>query len=270
VSVVQGDVFTRLEEAGSEQVGTLSTMLEERGADERQRRMRLDYLDRIVFPPGAYVVDVGCGTGVVTREVARRAGVGSVLGIDSSDALLDDARRLGGRGAGIEYLCADAQRLPLPDAQVDVAIYHTLFSHLPDPRSALAEGARILKRGGCLVVFDGDYATVNVEGSDHDPLQACVEAWRTAYVHDCRIMRALPAMARDCGLVDIRSDAYAYLPVPDDSRYALSILDRGADVLAGEGIGLELAQALKAEARRRLRIGRFHAGITYILLTATR
>jgi hypothetical protein len=70
------------------------------------------------------------------------------------------------------------------------------MSHVFEPERAPAETYRLLRPGGWLAAFDGDYATTMVATGDHDPLQACVDAMMASSVDDRRVMRHLPTLLR--------------------------------------------------------------------------
>ena len=127
------------------------------------------------------------------------------------------------------------------------------------------------RRSGCCglldgAVFDGDYATITLATGEHDPLQVCVAAMVSAFVNDPWVVRRLPAMVERAGFVDARLASHGFAQVAD-ADYMVSIADRGAGRLAANGrIGRALADALKAEARRRLMDGSFFGHIAYASL----
>jgi len=105
--------------------------------------------------PGDHVLDIGCGTGYLTRRAARAVVPGGrVTGIDPSRPVIAYARRHS--PPVCRYVAAGAQQLPLPDASVDVAVSAMALHHLPaaDRPAALAEIARVLCPGGILLLAD--------------------------------------------------------------------------------------------------------------------
>jgi ubiquinone/menaquinone biosynthesis C-methylase UbiE len=102
-------------------------------------------------------LDVGCGTGAVTRTMARIAASGRVVGVDVSVTRLAQARELAAtEGLEAEFIEGDAYRLPLPPASFDYAWSRFLFEYLPEPERALAELSRVTCPGGTVVVSDLD------------------------------------------------------------------------------------------------------------------
>jgi ubiquinone/menaquinone biosynthesis C-methylase UbiE len=230
--------------------------------------MRRAYLGDIAFPEGASVLEVGCGTGAVTRELAGWPGVAEVVGLDPSPTFLRSARQHV-RLRNVRFVEGDARSLQFQDRSFDVVVFHTTLCHVPDPEVALGEAARALRSGGWLAIFDGDYATPTVAVGPADPLQACADAWVSSSVHDPWLVRRLPGLLEQAGFALVRMRSYGYVETRD-ARYTPTIVDRGAAALAAEGrIGGELAAALKAEARRRATTGQFFGHIAYASLMAT-
>jgi ubiquinone/menaquinone biosynthesis C-methylase UbiE len=117
-------------------VRELARLLELRGQSEDQTSIRSDYLDLLQLTPGERVLDVGCGTGVATRAVARRvAPAGRVVGIDPSPVMLAVAREIAEREGVAELVdlqVGDARALPVEDASFDVVLAITALSHTTD------------------------------------------------------------------------------------------------------------------------------------------
>ncbi len=99
---------------------------------------------------GEHVLDLACGTGVVTREVAKLGlNLGSQVAVDHSADMLKVARRLGSPDAhDIEWLQAAAGALPFEDGRFDLAYCQQALQFFPDRLAALGELHRVMKKGG--------------------------------------------------------------------------------------------------------------------------
>ena len=262
------DVWATVQDLDQATQQRLADVLEKRGADTRQYAMRRAFLEEVPFPQDALVLDIGCGTGVLTRVLARWPNVASVVGVDPAHALLEKARVAAADLPSVSFHEGDAQSLPFDSATFDVVTSDSMLSHVPGPERAIEEAFRVLRAGGCLAVFDGDYATTTVALADHDPLQVCVDAMMANSVTDRRIMRRLTNVVAACGFEVVSFRSFGFAEIGNDG-YMLTVVDRGADILCSEGhIGKETAAALKEEARRRLRAGRFFGHIAYAGLIA--
>lgn len=264
------DVWSTVADLDAATQQRLSDVLEARGADPQQKAMRRSFLGDIDFPENSRVLEVGCGTGVLTRVLAQWPGVASVTGVDPATSLLNRARQLAKRLSNVHFQEADGRSLPFDDATFDVAVFDSTLSHVPDPKRALAEAFRVLRPGGLLAAFDGDYSTTTVALADHDPLQTCVDAMMAASVNDRRMMRRLAPLVTECGFEPANFHSYGFAETKG-GPYMLSVIDRGADILCASGlIGGDLASGLKAEARRRAEAATFFGHIAYASLCARR
>jgi SAM-dependent methyltransferase len=262
------DVYSIITDVEPAVVEQLATAMEVSAADPQHQAMVEAYLSDLAPPSGSRVVEIGCGTGAIARMIAARPEIGDVLGTDPSPILLDHARRLSDEFRNLSFQEADGRDLPVPHASFDVAVLHRVLSHAPAPEQLIAEAFRVLRPGGRLVVFDGDYATITLATGDHDPLQVCVGAMVSAFVNDPWVVRRLPAMVGEAGFAHVRMRSHGFVQT-HDADYMVSIADRGVDTLAARGrIGVELADALKAEARRRVGEGTFFGHVAYASVLA--
>ena len=151
----------------------------------RELRQRTVTLARL--QPGDAVLDVGCGTGTLAMEVARRVGhAGRVAGVDPGIQQIARARaKAARRHLPIEFQIGVIEQLPFPDSTFDVVFSTLMMHHLPDglKRQGLAEIARVLKPGGRLVIADftpkkerqGQAARFHAGGSSMQDLAALVK-----------------------------------------------------------------------------------------------
>jgi ubiquinone/menaquinone biosynthesis C-methylase UbiE len=261
------DVWSMVGELDATTQERLADVLETRGGDPQQQAMRRSFLADIAFPPRAHVLEVGCGTGVLTRALARWSGVNAVVGVDSAPSLLDKARELAADLPNVVFQEDDGRSLPFEAGAFDVTIFDSTLSHVAQPEGALAQAFRVLRPAGWLGIFDGDYATTTVALGDDDLLQARVDAMLANSVHDRWLVRGLPALVRGCGFELVSFQSHGFMETA--GGYMVTIIDRGADILSGLGqIDEAMATALKAEARRRLEAGTFFGHIAYASLVA--
>ena len=264
------DVYASIENADEAVQERLADVLELRAADAGQRAMLEDYLADLALPDGARVLEVGCGTGAVARTLAVRPGVGKVVGLDPSPVFVQRARQIAAGVDNLSYVLGRGTALPFDDGAFDAVVFHTVLSHIPEAGAALAEAARVTAAGGGLAAFDGDYATTTVALGDRDPLQACVDAAMEALVHDRYLVRRLGTLVRAAGWEVVRLRSHGYVE-SEDPGYMLTLVDRGADTLVTAGrLGEDAADALKAEARRRVAAGEFFGHIAYASLIGRR
>ena len=111
-------------------------------------------VDEAALALGERVLDLACGTGLVTRIAAQRVGrPGRVIGVDLNAGMLGVARSLpAGDGAPIDWLEGSALAIPLPDASVDAVLCQQGLQFFPDKPLALREMRRVLDRGGRLAL----------------------------------------------------------------------------------------------------------------------
>ena len=264
------DVYATIAEVDPAIQERLAGILEQRAADPQQRAMLDSYLSEIELPEAARVLEIGCGTGPVTRVLASRPGVAEAVGVDPSPIFIAKARELSAALENVTFDEADGRALRFPDRAFDAVVLHTTLCHIPQPERVVKEAFRVLRPRGTLAVFDGDYATITIALGEHDPLQNCIEAVKVAFLNDAWLVRRLPTLLRSAGfeLLGPRSHGYLQTSRPE---YMLTLVDRGADTLASWGrITPEMGASLKAEARRRADAGAFFGFIGFASLIARR
>lgn len=171
--------------------------------------------------PGVRVLDVGCGPGTITVDLARRVAPGAVLGIDVSEAPLAEARELAARdGVPVEFRVGDVYALDAPDGTYDVVHAHQVLQHLTDPVAALREMARVCRPGGLLAVRDVDYAATTWW-----PAEPALTAWLEVYSAVARRNGAEPdagrrllSWAHAAGLEPVALTATAWCFATPDER----------------------------------------------------
>jgi ubiquinone/menaquinone biosynthesis C-methylase UbiE len=126
------------------------------------------------------LLDVGCGPGNITADLAARLGDGPVVGIDLSEEVVGLAASQYPTEShpNLSFAVADAYELDFSAASFDVVYAHQVLQHLSNPVGALREMRRVLRPGGLLAVRDADYGTF--VWSPDEPL---LDRWLALY-HD--------------------------------------------------------------------------------------
>src|SRR5579875_773964 len=156
--------------------------------------------------PGQSVLDIGCGPGTITVDIAARVDPGRVTGIDVSEDVLDSARAEAEARSlsNVSYATADVHALEFPTAAFDVVHAHQVLQHVADPVQALREMRRVCKPGGVVAARDSDYSAFYWY-----PELPALDAWVRLY---CQVARAnggepdagrrLKSWARRAGFAD--------------------------------------------------------------------
>jgi SAM-dependent methyltransferase len=130
--------------------------------------------------PGTPVLDVGCGPGTITADIARRVAPGRVVAVDRAPEVVAEATAACA-AAGLEVECrvGDAYALDFADDTFAVVHAHQVLQHLTDPVAALTEWMRVTRPGGVVAARDGDYAAFHWYPAD-PRLDRWLELYRAA------------------------------------------------------------------------------------------
>ncbi|MEV6952479.1 class I SAM-dependent methyltransferase [Streptomyces sp. NPDC051183] len=165
--------------------------------------------------PGMSVLDVGCGPGTITADLAELVGPqGQVTAVDAAPDVLTRAGAYAKeRGlANVRFATADVHALEFPDDSFDVVHAHQVLQHVGDPVRALREMRRVCRPGGIVAARDADYAAMTWY-----PATPGLDEWQALYRRVARANggepdagRRLRAWARAAGFTDIASSATAW------------------------------------------------------------
>lgn len=204
-----------------------------------------DALADLNLPNRERVLDVGCGTGELTRVLAAETGTtgsaggttetdASVIGVDADRELLTVAREES--DAGIGYAAGDATRLPVAADAVDLAVCQALLINLPEPTAAVRELARV--SDDLVAAIEPDNADVRVASTVAAEERLEREA-REAYVDGVETDVALGGRVREAfdaaGLVDVRTRRYIH-EKRTEPPYAEAALRSAARKASGAGL----------------------------------
>lgn len=213
--------------------------LEVRGRTPSQVRLRRRFLRFVPVRPGQRVLEVGCGTGVVVRDLAALVGSrGQVVGVDPSRSMLGAARALA-RGhplrGRMRWRQASGAALPFADGRFDAVLSITVLLHVADPEAVVREMARVTRPGGHVGVQDQDFGTVAVTHPDRALTERIMWGVASRMYPEPHSGRRLPGLLRAVGLEDVRLSTDVFQDTTLEP-FAKAFLERRAENAVRFGI----------------------------------
>ena len=198
---------------------------------------------------GEDVLDIGCGPGFLTADLAAGVGdKGSVLGIDQSDAMISLAskRCLEAKQARIEI--GDAIAIQSDDARFDLVVSTQVLEYVAEIDRALAEIARVLRPGGRAILLATDWRSVAWHSEDEARMDRMLAAWEEHLAHPA-LPRTLGRRLGDLGLQVRRLERHSILERANDRTGYSGMLVGGirSFVANRKGISKEEANAWAVE-----------------------
>ncbi len=131
--------------------------LKQQAEDSREYRHAL--YEKVELKNKKDILDVGCGTGAVTLDIAQSTN-GHVVGIDIDSEKFEEARRALSKIRNIKLMQADVLDLPFEDETFDLVVFNVVLIYIKDQQKALNEMARVTKKGGIVMAtLEPDYAS---------------------------------------------------------------------------------------------------------------
>jgi SAM-dependent methyltransferase len=209
--------------------------------------------------PGMRVLDVGCGSGAITRGIAAAVGpAGEVVGLDLSPHLVERAAELSTGQPNLRFEVGSVLDAPY-GAEFDVVTAARVLQWLAHPLAALRAMVSLARPGGWVVVLDYDHLKAEWEPAPPPAFArfyAAFLAWRSDAGMDNAIAERLPAMFRECGLLDVSDSDESESTDPSDPAYPAHAA-LWCDVAATRGHQLVadgvLTETERADAEREMR-----------------
>ncbi len=171
---------------------------------------------------GQEILDVGCGPGTISVDLALRVAPGHVTGLDSSASVIEQADGLA-RDNGLtntSFVVGDVYDLQYEDNTFDVVHLHQVMHHLARPVDAMHEIYRVLKPGGIFAAREGIYGSTSWY-----PTMPALDTWLNAQMSVIRgnggdpdAGRSLKAWARRAGFTAVTSSASMWCYASDEER----------------------------------------------------
>ena len=170
--------------------------------------------------PDAQILDIGCGPGTITADLADRVPQGHVTGIDAAPDIIEQARGLTPGRGNLDFAVGDVYALGHPAGAFDVVHAHQVLQHLGDPVEALSEMRRVARPGGLIAVRDADYSAMIWY-----PEVPALDDWLALYKRVARgnggepeAGRRLHVWAREAGLEDVTPSSSTWTYATPEER----------------------------------------------------
>jgi len=266
------DPYRNITDVSEDVLESLAKALENRATEAKvvgiQRKIFNSALEHMGSSDEKVIVDIGCGTGTVSRAMSALPGVVQVIGVDPSPYFLARARAsLSAEEASrMVFYEARSTHLPLPDKSADLVMLCHVLTHL-DPEEVLptlVEANRVLRDGGHVLLKDNDLASWSLTLGPTDPLSAPVETFLGAWEAGKYLCRQFPSILAKAGFVPEKLQVYPILDDDEDTYGFQCVLLRSIKMHHALGkCSREMAAAYAEEARRRARDRTFQCLLTY-------
>ena len=259
--------FQNVDAGGEAFIKTVGDALETRAAEPIMQKIVESYLGALTYPENGLHLEIGAGSGAISRLLARHAANGLVIGSDPSPGLMSYARAHDGNPGNLSFEIADGANLPQAPDSVDNLIMHTVLSHVPEPSVLIAEAERVLKPGGTLVVCDADFEKASIGNAFADPLDACARYFAEHFVTDKFLVGKLRGLIEASGL-QIDSFRVETRTITEGAG-GMTFVGMGGKMMVERGlIGQVLADALVAEYDRRIANNTFYGFVPFAIVIA--
>jgi ubiquinone/menaquinone biosynthesis C-methylase UbiE len=256
--------------ASSADAVQMAAFLEERSHSPDTQEINDKLCEVIAAKYGEILLEVGCGSGVLCRQLAPRVKPGgSMIGVDISPEMTAEARKYAlseGISDGIAFETSAAEALPYSDDCFDGAFAARLLLHVSKPDEVICEMARVVKPGGRILVMDWDFDTVTVDHPDRDQTRRLLH-WRGDHHGGNNWSgRQLWRHMQTAGFHDLF--VYPWVSVAHREEDGLTqSLWRAAQVACDGGVISPAEQeAWVKELKMRIQAGSFFASIVYFIV----
>jgi arsenite methyltransferase len=209
------------------------------------------------------IIDIGCGPGYLTRDLAAGAGEsGSVLGIDQSESMLEIARARCEGMPGVRFEQANAVELPAENESFDLVVSTQVMEYVEDIDRALSEIARVLRPGGRTLLLATDWRACAWHSSDEERMQRMLSAWEEHLAHPA-LPRTLAARLEKQGLVLTTLERHSIVERSDErTGYSAMLMSMLPGFAPGRrGVTEEEAQAWLADLEQIRDRGESHLSV---------
>ncbi len=229
------------------------------------------FLQQLGIKPGMKVLDLACGSGVNSCQIAKFVTPGKVIGVDLSKSILAKAELIKARQGinNVEFYQGDAYQLDFPEASFDFVYVRLLFQHLTHPLEVLKNIHRVLKPGGLLCVLDIDegWATLYPEPESFTLYRQSFAKMQKKLGGDTFVGRKLGSYLQKTALVEVKTHVEIISSDDIGLDNFLNLLSFGTPYNSQQKYLAEVATQAKEDAYALLLIPYAWAGLGIFVVT---
>jgi len=255
---------------GDADVVQMAAFLEEHALAPDTQAVNQKLCDIIDPRSGEYLLEVGCGSGVLCRLIAPRLQPGGrMIGVDISPEFLMEALKFASQAGAPKRLTFEtgmAEALPFAEASFDGAFAARLLLHASDPEVALDELVRVVRPGGRVAVMDWDFGTVSVDHPNRELTRRLLE-WRNDHRggnnwSGRQLWRRMVA----AGLQNLSVHPWVSVALTELDGFTQSLWRAAQAALEGGAISPAEHDAWVADLKTSLGEGTFFASVVYFIV----
>jgi ubiquinone/menaquinone biosynthesis C-methylase UbiE len=228
--------------------------------------------EQMRIKPGQIVLDVGCGPGTDTIQLARQVSPsGQIIGVDYDTMMIAEAEQRAEKAGVSDWVihkCADAVELPFESDYFDACRAERLFEHLLDPAKALSEMVRVTKSGGWIVLLDSDWGTFSIDANEIETERRLVRFFSEQIVNNGYSGRQLYRLFKQQGIADISTQMCGVTFTDYPFTRKLVLMDKSeSEALAQGVIKIQELEQLHVFWEQANANGDFFASVSMILVS---
>jgi ubiquinone/menaquinone biosynthesis C-methylase UbiE len=215
--------------------------------------------------PDMHIIDIGCGAGDLSVKLAKKGA--SVIGVDNDISFLDTAKLKNNATNPVQFIKADAHKLPLNDESVDKVVFHRVLQHMADHATVLKECNRILKQYGTLHIVEPDYLSISFFVENVTFERKLADTITRIRIPNAYKIRGLPAELQSAGFAIQQTEIHNY--VFKSFELVTYMINFEDSIKKGGENGWFNKDELKDwEALKQLPDDQFNFSINFVLITA--
>ena len=260
-------LWSETSQIDSKKAREMAEYFEKRSRYEDQKKVNYALKDLLNPKDGERVLDVGCGTGILTRLIAPNLFPnGSITGIDISNHFIELARSyvqdLKYKSI-INFDVGDAEKLPYPDQYFDAAFATRLLIYVDNPQQSIKELRRVVKKKGRIILADWDFDTIVVDHSNRQITRKIIN-WRTDNKDGNNWSgRQLYRLLKEQRLEEIVIEPIVTIAIDEDNSLTHSIFNAASGALESNIINSNQHSSWISELKKKLQEGSFFASVVY-------